>query len=576
MTSHRKTFGFGAVCMLAATAWITSCGRESPVQSDTLEPIAPHAVNGIFFENVAEAAGIGFCFPQQPHPMRIKENVGGGCAFLDYDNDGWMDILFIGTAQVALYRNLGNGRFEDVSAATGMDRHEGFWMGCAVGDYDGDGRQDILLVGYHRLALMHNVTGRRFEDATVRAGLDPNNNRNWSLSAGFMDLDGSGHLALVLTNYVDFGPKDIQYCEVTPGVRSGCPVTRYRPEFTGLWKNPGNGRFRNVTAPSGMGDTHGRAMDLAFADMDNDGRMDIYIGNDGTPAELMRNLGGMRFRNVGMECGIAFGPMGRPVSAMGSDWGDYDRDGKLDLATSAFSDEPYSLFQNLGRGLFGYVSESTGIFGPTFRTLGFGTKWVDVDNDGWPDLVFSNGHVYDNAEQIDSLLTFRQPLQLFHNEPGRNGRWFCDLVPLMNGNIARPIVGRGLATGDFDNDGRMDLLVVDFEGKPLLLHNATENRNHWITLDLRSDGPNHFAYGARVTARAGTRTWVADVSPASAFASSSDPRIHFGLGDAARLDSLVVRWPDGRKEVLRDIPSDRFLIILKGRGIVKEGVGNRG
>jgi hypothetical protein len=561
-----------AILVIAAIL-LAGCNRPRFQQSPPLKPAADSAAapGGIRFEVVSEAAGIHCRWPLQPRPIRILETMGGGCAFLDYDNDGWMDIFLTTRPRPTLYRNRGNGTFEDVTALVGLEKvTKGFWMGCAVGDYDGDGRPDILLTGYGHLALLKNEGGKGFRDVTAAAGLDPKDHGDWGLSAGFMDLDGSGRLSLVITHYVKFGPGDRDDCELVPGVVSGCPVNYYVPQYPELWQNMGNGRFQNITARAGMrekADTHGRSMAVAFADIDGNGRMDFYIGNDGYPAELMYNLGNSRFRNIGLQSGTAFASMGHPVASMGCDWGDYDRDGRPDLATSAFSDEPYSLFHNLGNRLFEYASDTTNLSGQTYRTLGFSAKWLDMDNDGWPDLAYANGHVYDNAELIDPLILFREPLQLFHNEPGPRGRQFHDLVPEMGGRIAEPIVGRGMATGDIDNDGRVDILVVDYEGETLLLHNVSETRNHWITLDLRSDGSNRFACGARVTARAGKRTWVADVSPASGFLSSSDPRIHFGLGDISRLESVEIRWPDGRREVLKSVPADQLLIITKGRGI---------
>jgi hypothetical protein len=379
-----------------------------------------------------------------------------------------------------------------------------------------------------------------------------------------MDLSGTGRLDLVLLNYVIFGPHEPQYCEVRVGVKSGCPPSSYRPEFGELWQNVGGGRFKDITASSGMKRTHGKALVLAFADVDGDGRMDFYIGNDGTPAELMHNVGGMRFKNAGVGTGLAFGTLAHPMAAMGADWADYDRDGRLDLAVSGFSDESYMVYHALGGGLFEQASDRTGLAGPTYKPLGFGTKWLDFDNDGWPDLMFVNGHVYDNVNVIDPLTTFRQPMMLFHNEQGKQ---FVDLVPQMGGEVARPLLGRGLATGDFDNDGRMDFLVVDYEGEPRLFHNVSQTPNHWITLDLRGKGFNPFAYGAQVTARAGKAQWVGQVSPASSYLSSSDPRIHFGLGPVTTLDSVVIRWSDGRRDVLRSVAANRILRVEQEHGI---------
>jgi len=546
-----------SLCLLA----VLGAGCRKTSQATRARPApAPAAPGGIRFENVAESSGVRFQWPQQPRPLRNLEAFGCGCAFLDYDDDGWQDILLVGQPHVALFHNERNGHFQDVTAQAGLAGLSGRWTGVAVGDYDGDGRLDLLLTGFHRLALLRNVDGKRFEDVTRQAGLDPANGGHWGSSAGFMDLDGSGRLDLIITNYVVFGPKEKQYCELTPGVVSGCPPQYYRPEHAELWQNVGGGKFQNITQKSGFSQTHGIGLVLAFADIFDDGRMSVYLGNDTLPADVMHNLGGLRFRNEGLKSGLAL-EQGHGIAAMGADWGDYDRTGRLDLAVSAFSDESYPLFHNLGHGLYENVNDAADISGPTFNHLGFGAKWLDMDNDGWPDLIFANGHVYDNVAKIYPLLTYREPLMLFHNE---HGRTFRDLVPQMDGDITKPLVGRGLATGDFDNDGRVDFLVVDYEGWPLLFHNVSRTPNHWITLDLRGRAPNRFAYGARVTARAGKQVWVGLVSPASSYLSSSDPRIHFGLGPMTWLDSLTVNWSDGRRTVLRSVAGDRIARIEEG------------
>lgn len=545
----------GLACALGLTGCRKSQTTKPPANITRAMP------GGIRFENVAQTSGVRFTWPPQRRPLRNLEAFGCGCAFLDYDNDGWQDILLVGQPHVALYHNLHNGHFEDVTAAMGLGGLSGQWTGVAVGDYDGDGSLDVLLTGYHCLALLQNQHGRGFVDVTRQAGLNPANEGHWGSSAGFMDLDGSGHLALVIQNYVVFGPHEKQFCELLPGVISGCPPEVYRPEFTELWQNQGKGRFENITVPSGFKNTHGRGLVLAFADIFGDGRMSVYLGNDTIAADVMHNLGHLRFRNEGIRSGLAF-EQGHGIAAMGADWGDYNRDGRLDLAVSAFSDESFPLFQNDGKGFYTNVNDAVNLSGPTMSHLGFGTKWLDMDNDGWPDLIFANGHVYDNTSRIYPLTTFRQPLMLFHNEQGRT---FHDLVPEMDGDVTKPLLGRGLATGDFDNDGRIDFLVVDYEGDAELFHNVSQNSNHWITLDLRGVAPNFFAYGAQVTAKAGSQVWVGVVSPASSYLSSSDPRIHFGLGPVTRLDSLTVRWSDGRQTIRKAVAADQIIRVDEGK-----------
>jgi hypothetical protein len=551
------------------------CGCHSPgnhaVGPDpkTVKSPASPLSAGIRFESVAASAGLDYRWPLQPRPMRNLEAFGSGCAFLDYDDDGYQDILLVARPVCKLYHNLKNGRFEDVTERSGLAKIKGYWTGCAVGDVDGDGRLDLVLTGYRCLALLRNDPKKGFVDRTVASRLDPHNRNHWGSSAGFMDLGGRGRMDLVLLNYVIFNPQEPQYCSPAPGVTTGCAPSAYRPEYGEVWENVGSGRFRDVSATSGIKETHGKALVVAFTDTDEHGRMDFYIGNDGTPAELMYNQGGMRFRNIGTEGGVAYGSLDHAIAAMGADWGDYDRDGRPDLIVTAFSDESFALFRNAGHATFEEVNDATGLTRPTFKPLGFGAKWLDIDNDGWPDLIFTTGHVYDAVSKTDPQSTLRQPLMLFHNESGSGptGRLFRDLAPEMGGTMMDPLLGRGLASGDFDNDGRIDFLAVDFEGAPVLMHNVSTTPNHWMSLNLRSQGPNRFAYGAQVRARSGKQLWIGQVSPASSYLSSSDPRIHWGLGSLQDLDEVAIRWPDGKRELLHNVPADRLLTITEGRGI---------
>jgi hypothetical protein len=552
--------------LFAAAFCLLGCGKASPPspQSATPRPVTTSAANSIHFTDVAAASGLHFQWPRLPRPTRNLESFGTGCSFLDYDNDGWQDILLVAKPHCILYHNMGNGQFEQVTEASGIAAIQGDWKGCAVGDYDGDGYLDIVLTGYRRLAVLHSEQGRRFTDVTKAAGLDPNNRNHWGSGAGFMDLRGNGLLDLVILNYVVFNDKEPQFCELRPGIKTGCPPSSYKPEFGELWQNLGGGKFKDATASSGMQDTNGKGLVVGFVDPDNTGRMDFYIGNDGTPAEFMHNAGGLRFRNIGVEAGVAYLETTHPLAAMTADWGDYDRDGRMDLIVTNFSDHPNAIFRNIGGGPFENVGDQTGITGPTTKPLGFGGKWLDFDNDGWLDMAIANGHVYDAVDKVHPGMTFRQPMMLFQNLFGNQ---FVDLVPTLGGDVAKPLLGRGLATGDFDNDGRVDILIVDYEGAPVLLHNESQTQNHWITLDLRGSGPNHFAYGAQVTARAGKEQWVGQVSPASSYLSSSDPRVHFGLGKTTKLDSITIRWPDGKKEELHNLPIDRIVTVSQGKGI---------
>lgn len=545
----------------------SNCRQSSPGVEGAFErseAAAPPDPAGIEFADVTRQRGITFTWPTQRRPMRSTEAFGCGCALLDYDNDGWLDVLLVTEPHAVLYRNVKGERFEDVSNAAGLSlTRADDWIGCAVGDYDGDGWLDLLLTGFHRLALLRNAAGQRFEEVTGQVELDPLNHGHWGSSAGWMDLDSDGDLDLVVLNYVVFGPEVKQYCELHPGVLSGCPPREYEPEFGEMWRNNGERGFELIGAEtSGMSTTSGVALVLAFTDYDDDNRMDFYIGNDGNKAEMMHNQGGMKFENVGEMSGLSVGREYKPMAAMGADWADFNRDGLLDITVTDFQKNCFALYRNEGGGFFLEVGNLTGITLTTCNRLGFGAKWIDMDNDRWPDICYANGHVYDNIGEMEKGADFRQPIMLYRNLEGAR---FVDLVPVLGGDLKRPLVGRGSATGDFNNDGRNDLLVVDFEGPPMLLENRSRTPHHWLSLDLRGAAPNVFAYGARATAHVGDEVWVSEVSPASSYLSSSDRRIHWGLGPFERLEKLVVRWPSGEEQTFDDVPADQFLRITEGQ-----------
>lgn len=563
-----------ATCLLAAGLWLAGVrppalgfAQAAPIQVAEPEPVDPA---GIDFADVAKERGVTYELPQQPRPMKSTEAFGSGCAFFDYDGDGWTDILVVADPHPILYRNVGGVSFEDVTPTSGLMLTYGQnWTGCTVGDYDGDGWLDLLVTGVHRLALFRNDAGKRFVETTGQVNLDPMNHGHWGASAGFMDLDNDGDLDLVILNYVVFGPESKQYCELSPGVKSGCPPKEYTPEYGELWRNNGAAGFELVDSESsGLNekDTHGVCLVLAFTDYDDDKLMDFYIGNDGTPAELMHNLGNMKFENKGVESNLSVGRSFRAMAAMGVDWGDYNGDGLFDLTVTDFQKNCFALYRNEGSGFFVEASNMTGLSLTTCDRLGFGAKWLDMDNDRWPDICFVNGHVYDNVGELEGPnVHLRQPIMLFRNlRIGETNR-FVDLVPVLNEAVGRRLVGRGSATGDFNRDGRTDLMVVDYEGPVMLLENRSKTPGHWLTLELRAAPPNVFAYGARATGRLGDEIWVGQVAPASSYLSSSDLEIHWGLGPNDHLDSLTIRWPSGEEQSFGTIAADQFLRITEGQ-----------
>lgn len=515
--------------------------------------------SGVDFQDVASARGLTYVFPEQPRPMRTLESFGCGCASFDFNNDGWQDILLVTDPCPTLYRNSGDGNFVQIAQEQAFaDVNPGNWTGCAIGDYNGDGWLDVLFTGYHQLCLCRNDQGEKFLDVTVATGLDPTNHDHWGAGAGFMDLDGDMWPELVILNYVKFDPESQQYCKDGTGADSSCPPTAYEPEYGEIWHNT-RGEIFEMTPPGvGMANTSGVGLVLAFTDLDNDGRCDFYIGNDARNADLMHNLGELKFENEAMISGVAVNRKLAAIAAMGADWGDFDRDGRMDLMVTDFQDKGSVLFRNLGDRLFLDFSESVGIEQATSDQLGFGLNWLDFDNDGWLDVGYVNGHVYENIANWRPLVGYRQPITLLQNSSGKR---FINLTPHLKPEVSRPMVGRGSASTDFDNDGRMDFLVVDYEGPVMLLQNKTPSKNHWLKLDLHGHPPNTFAYGARVTATSNGQTWTEQVSPSSSYLSSKDPRVHLGLGENENVDLITIRWPSGRTQLLEQVAADRIIRI---------------
>ena len=512
------------------------------------------------FRDRAAEAGLSFRWGHGGRsPLNILDTAGGGCGFIDYDGDGRLDIVLVGKT-VALYHNEGSGRFRDVSAGSGLTVH-GTLMGVAVGDFDNDGKPDLFITGYGVERLYRNAEGTGvFEDVTARSGIRARSPASWATSAGFADLDGDGRLDLVVCHYVLFTPKLREFCDypATPSgrVRAACPPLYYEPQKTAVYRNRGSGRFEDVTARLPPG--HGNSLGLAFADYDDDGRMDFYVANDGQPGDLYHNLGGWKFENVGARSGTAYTQDGRDQAGMGADWADYDGDGRLDLIVGTFQDEPRSLYHNEGGGLFTYASYLAGIGDLTKSRLAFGGGFIDYDNDGFPDLLFANGHVQDTIARMRPGVTYAQTLQLFHNDG--NGA-FSEVGNQAGEAFAKSIVGRAAAFGDYDNDGKLDALIVNLEGAPLLLHNETANSNHWVGIRLVTASGKRDAIGGRVVLEMVKGRSIAESQSCRSYLASCDPRVHFGLGAESRISRLKVRWPSGKSTVQTDVAADRYITI---------------
>lgn len=568
--------------MFPACFWLLS-GCQSKVASSPPLAVAahsstalrPHAAKptyvdraGIRFVDRAQEAGLDYTFHLPgSRPISILTGIGNGCAFLDYDQDGNLDILLVGSEGPKLFRGDGKGHFQDVTAQVGLLPTlppKALWLGCAVGDIDNDGYPDIYLSGYRTAALFHNLGGKRFEEITRQAGIHP---EPWGTSCGFADIDGDGKLDLFTANYVVFERGSPDELCMRAGQMSGCAPDHYQGLRPTFYHNLGSCRFRDETKQRGFDKSGGKGLGIAFADDRNTGRPGVFIANDAMPSDLFHVDPHGNFVNDGLRAGIAFAGNGNTHSGMGVDWGDYDGEGRFDAVVATFHNEAKSIYKNNGVGAFTDVADQVGMGMEAAPYISFGVKWIDYDNDGWEDLLLTSGHILDNARAIYPDQEFRQPTQLMRNLGGERGGKavrFVDVSDQTGGDLSRPIVGRGLAIGDYDNDGRMDALVVDSDGRPLLLHNEGGKSGHWLGVRLIGTRSNRDGYGAVLTATVGKRRLLRQCQSGGSYLSASDKRVHFGLGSADRIDRLTVRWPSGHVDVLSHLPADRYITLKEG------------
>lgn len=503
----------------------------------------------------APALGLRYRFdPGGKSPLNILDTtMGAGVGFLDYDGDGWLDVLCVGLPHPALFRSERGQRFVEVTAGAGIPTRRARWNGCATGDVDNDGDTDLFLTAYNDTALLLNEGGR-FREVTDAAGVRL---RKWGGSAAFADVNRDGLLDLYVGCYVDFGPGMPEFFTVR-GVKQPLGPLAYTRQKGALFLNRGGGRFEDATDRLGLGDVHGKNLGVAFADADGDGDGDLYLANDEEPQDFLRNDAG-RFKNVAMENGTAFNGEGERQGGMGLDWGDYDGDGKLDLFVGTFADELKSLYRSSEGGLYDSAAVSAGLAQPTRAWVAFGTKFLDVDHNGTLDLVLVNGHVRDLVQQVDPENSYPQKPQLFLNSG--SGR-FRDASGAVGADFQRLLVGRGLAVGDYDNDGDPDVLAGDLGGAPVLFRNeGGREAGHWLMLKLTGRRSNRMAIGARLEVVSGGKTQVREVRTDGSYLSASDARVHVGLGQAAQADEIRIRWPSGTRQTLRGVKADQVLEV---------------
>ena len=530
------------------------------------------------FTDIAKEAGLVLpvVYGEADHKDYILETVGCGCAFFDYDNDGWMDIFLLSGSSMAgtpsgasnrLYKNNRDGTFSDVTEKAGL-RFTGWGSGVCVGDYNNDGWEDLFCTFYGQNKLYRNNGDGTFTDITKQAGLE-NSKTRWGAGCTFVDYNRDGHLDLFISNYVQFNathiPKPGQdvYCN-WKGLPVNCGPRGLPPGYHSLYRNNGDGTFTDVSVLAGIDTLRGSyGMTVVAADFDEDGWPDIFVACDSTPSLLLMNQRNGTFREEGVIRGVALSDDGMEQAGMGVGVGDYDLDGHLDLFKTHFTDDTGGLFHNNGKAEFENSTMAARV-GTENRYICWGAGIVDLDNDGFPDLFMTAGSVYPEVEKTLPQYPNKNPRVVFRNLG--NGT-FEELIAEAGPGVAAVHCSRGCAFGDFDNDGDIDILIVNLSEAPSLLRNDVSGNNHWLKVKLVGTKSNRSAIGARVLAKYGKKIQAQEVLSQSSFYSASDPRLHFGLGGETSAD-LEIRWPSGMRQTLKGVEANQIVTIKEGTGIV--------
>jgi len=549
--------------------------RLLPVLAPVFALAAASAVGPITFEEIAAKAGVDFVADSSPTERRHQpETMVAGVALLDYDGDGYLDIYFVSGAdmpslvkktprhQNRLYHNNHDLTFTDVTAKAGVGG-AGYGMGASVGDYDNDGHPDIYVTNVNANQLFHNNGDGTFTDVTAKAGVPGGKyagKKMWSVSAAWVDYDNDGWLDLFVSNYCQWDPDTEPSC-VVDGIRTFCSPRYYKPLPHTLYHNNGDGTFTDVSDATGISKHLSRGMGVAIADYDGDGYQDIFVANDDAPFQLFHNIGGKRFAEVAAEAGVQFAENGNVVSGMGADFRDLFNKGDPSIWVTALEKETFSLFVNLGGGQFADKTAASSLSMRTHQMSGWSNAIADMDNDGWKDLIAARSNVQNNVEAY-SPRQHKEPPAIFRNLA--NGR-FDDVSAGAGEAFNTPAAHRGLAAGDLDNDGRMDVVMTVLNSGPArIFHNTTANGNHWLTLSLTGTKSNRMGLGAkvRVTAADGSVQYN-HATTSTGYAASSDPRVHFGLGASSKVKEIEITWPSGIRQVLNDVAADRVLAVTE-------------
>ena len=527
------------------------------IEAQVPKPSAP-----IQFVDITAAARIKWNIKTLvPGPKYLIETMGGGGGFIDYNGDGLLDIYLVcysqnpqpdGSSMLrdVLYRNNGGGTFTDVTESAGISNSMR-GMGLAVGDYNNDGWPDIYITGYGASKLYRNNGNGTFTDVTERAGV---NNNLWGTSAAFFDYDNDGYLDLYVCNYLTYDEKNLP-CTLYDG-KPYCSIANFKGSSARLFHNNGDGTFTDVSEKAKIANPKGKGLGVVALDYDNDGRMDIFQANDAAPNFLYHNDGNGTFSEVALAAGVAFDPDGNARGGMGVDAEDLDGNGYLDIFVANFSDQTNALFHNDKDGLFTEITNSVGLGAISLPMSGFGSRFFDYNNDGLVDLFVLNGHPFEPINKISPHITYTEPPFLFEN----TGKGFREVASEHGAPLKKFYSGRGLAIGDFDNDGDSDLLLMNV-GEPVLLRNDGGNRNHWLGISLIGTTSNRDGIGAKVIVTAGGRRRTKQRLGGTSYCSASDPRLLFGLGASALIDEVEVRWPSGQISTLKNVGANQYLAI---------------
>ncbi|HKW17976.1 MAG TPA: CRTAC1 family protein [Terriglobales bacterium] len=552
---------------LASIAVLVGCTANAQVKDSRTTAPTPAK-----FVDVTSSLGVQFQHAALHTSKKyLLETMGSGVALFDYDNDGRLDLFVVNGAEIndpsppgfmpqkagpkywnRLYHQKSNGSFEDVTEKAGL-RGAGYGMGVAVGDYDNDGFEDLFVSGYGGNHLYHNNGNGTFTDVTEKAGVGGG---GWSTSAAWVDLDGDGLLDLIVLRYLQWDFTDIWCGEKKQGYRSFCHPDEFQPIAPLVYHNDGKGHFTEITQQAGFAKP-GKELEITIADFNGDGHIDIFIANDSIPAFLYQNKGDGTFEEVGLFAGVGVDGDGHAYAGMGTDSADYDNDGLPDIAVTDLAYQKYALYRNNGDGTFAYTSDTSSLGSITSLHSGWGMRFIDYDNDGWKDLLVAQAHVMDTIELTYPQLHYREPVLLARN----TGKNFVEISKQSGPVFQEHWVSRGLAIGDIDSDGRLDAVVTENGGPIHILRNETDTQNHWLTLNLVGHQSNRDAIGAVVKIVTAQGEQYATVSTSASYLSSSDKRVHFGLGSQVSIKGVEIRWPSGIRQILRDVKPDQVLPV---------------